>query len=157
MKMNDKIKEKAIKYVNNLIGLDYYSAGNCEFAYVAGYEQALKDLNVVLADYYLTETNETVATNMNDKNNIKYINKYIVTKDDLKRNIANFPVEIVQTMVDRQVMCYNKPDPSIFAENLYATVDNGGFDWDKTSEGYDFWKDIIVNKNFKKFFEKFNL
>lgn len=153
MEMNNKIKEKAKIYTEDILGLDYIGMAECERAYIAGYEQACKDLNVVWANYYLAETNETIVTNMNGKNNIKYINKYIVTEDDLKCDIANFPVEIVQAMVDYQAKYHNKPDPSVFARNLYATIDSGGFDWDETTEGYEFWEDVIVNKNFNRFFE----
>lgn len=130
----DKVKKLAEKYVENVLGLDYIGAVECEHAYIAGYEQALKDLN--------------------GKNNIKHIDQYIVTDDDLRGDIANFPVKIVQAMVDYQSKYHNKPDPSVFARNLYATIDSGGFDWDETTEGCEFWTDVLVNKNFNRFFQK---
>lgn len=44
----------------------------------------------------------------------------IVTEQDLKGKIANFPIEVVQKMVDYQEEQKRKADPSLFADNLLA-------------------------------------
>lgn len=74
----------------------------------------------------------------------------IVTEQDLKGKIANFPIEVVQKMVDYQEEQKRKADPSVFADNLLA-----GFTWSKTPEGAIWWNDIITHRNFSKFFEKY--
>lgn len=72
----------------------------------------------------------------------------IVTKQDLNGYITNFPIEIVQKMVDYQVEQGRKADPSVFARNLCD-----GFKWRDTPEGSEWWSDVIGNKNFNRFFE----
>lgn len=74
----------------------------------------------------------------------------IVTEQDLKGKIANFPIEVVQKMVDYQEEQGRKADPSVFAESLLA-----GFRWNRTPEGVAWWNDIITHRNFSKFFEKY--
>lgn len=59
----------------------------------------------------------------------------IVTEQDLKGKIANFPIEVVQKMVDYQEEQKRKADPSVFADNLLV-----GFIWSKTPEGAIWWK-----------------
>ena len=67
-----------------------------------------------------------------------------------KGQIADFPVEIVEKMLERQVEQGNKRDVSVFEQSKYD-----GFDWDITPEGGQFWVEIIKNKNFDLFFEKY--
>lgn len=80
---------------------------------------------------------------------------YKVKPCDLKGNIKDFPIEIVQKMVERQYEQIGKCNVSIF--QLYKRVDNnhGGFLWVKTVEGHDFWSDIIDHSNFDVFFKKY--
>lgn len=78
-----------------------------------------------------------------------------VTKEDLKSAIANFPIEVVQKMVDYQVEQGNKADPSVFQEDSIANAYRGGFNWDNTEEGFNWWVSIIDEENFDKFFERY--
>lgn len=82
-------------------------------------------------------------------------NKYIVKSDDLIGDIEGFPIEIVQKMVDYQVKQGNKPNVKIFQENFCSAVDEDGFDWSDTDEGYRFWYDILNNYTFNSFFKKY--
>ena len=81
---------------------------------------------------------------------------YIVEKKDLKGEIKDFPIEVVQKMVDCQVLQGNKANVSVFQHDAYAEQFEGGFDWDKTSEGHTFWEKIIDNREFYPFFEQFS-
>lgn len=74
--------------------------------------------------------------------------RYIVKPEDLKGEIANFPIEVVQRMVDYQVKQGNKADVSVFQKYR-----DGGFVWFDTIEGKPFWIDVIVNKKFDLFFQ----
>jgi hypothetical protein len=75
---------------------------------------------------------------------------YKVTENDLKGQIGNFPIEVVQKMVERQVEQNGKPDISVFQKSSFS-----GFLWRDTIEGCDFWNEVISNKDFDLFFEKY--
>lgn len=76
--------------------------------------------------------------------------RYIVKKSDLIGDIRNFPLEIVQKMVDYQIIQDSFCDMTIFQENVFD-----GFYWNNTLEGPNFWEMVIVKKNFDRFFEKY--
>ena len=84
------------------------------------------------------------------------MSKYIVEKKDLKGEIKDFPIEVVQRMVDNQVLQGNKANVSVFQHDPFTVQFMGGFDWDETSEGHDFWERIIENREFYPFFEHFS-
>jgi hypothetical protein len=71
-----------------------------------------------------------------------------------KGQLAGFPHEIVDKMLEKQVNCGNKRDVSKF-EAYVECGGNDGFTWSKTIEGHDFWSDVISRKYFIKFFEKY--
>lgn len=81
--------------------------------------------------------------------------KYIVTADDLIGYISDFPIEVVQKMVDYQIKQGNKPDVVTFQMNCFRSKFYGGFDWDETDEGENFWYDVIDANNFDVFFKKY--
>lgn len=78
---------------------------------------------------------------------------YKVKKSDLKGRIKDFPIEVVQRMVNCQVEQGNKADVKIFQLNPDVPICDG-FDWEETSEGYSFWHDVIYHANFNLFFKK---
>lgn len=80
---------------------------------------------------------------------------YKVKPKDLIGQIKNFPIEIVQAMVDRQVEQGNAADVSVFQNNNMASTRFKGFDWYSAKEGADFWIRIIRNNTFDIFFEKY--
>lgn len=73
-----------------------------------------------------------------------------ITKKDLIGEIKDFPIEVVKKMVERQVEQGNKADVGDFQD-----IATGGFFWGETTEGYDFWSEVIGRKNFDLFFEKY--
>jgi len=80
---------------------------------------------------------------------------YKVKKSDLKGEIKNFPIEVVQKMVNKQVCQGNKADVGVFQKYAFNDKGKGGFEWSSTKEGYAFWRDIIGNLNFNVFFKKY--
>lgn len=78
--------------------------------------------------------------------------RYIVKPEDLKCDIADLPIEVVQRMVDCQVEQGNKADVSVFQLRKRTRFKDGGFDWDKTNEGYFVWLRIMLHKDFDLFF-----
>lgn len=73
-----------------------------------------------------------------------------VTKEHLIGDIADFPIEIVQKMVDYQIKERGVANLPLLARNVVA-----GFTWCKTPEGSSWWNDIIGHRNFSKFFERY--
>lgn len=83
--------------------------------------------------------------------------RYIVKPEDLKGEIANFPIEVVQRMVDCQVEQKNYADVSVFQKSKKADLISRGFGWSLTKEGYEFWQNVIMFRKFGLFFERYSL
>ena len=80
--------------------------------------------------------------------------KLRITKADLVGNIAGFPIEVVQKMLDEQFLQGNKVSLKVFQKSASSDRSDGGFDWDNTRDGNMFWRDIIEG-DFDKFFERY--
>ena len=80
---------------------------------------------------------------------------YKVKQTDLIGAIEDFPIEVVQKMVEEQVKQGNEPDVTSFQNDATCEVSNGGFTWEKTNDGEEFWFDVIVYGNYDLFFEKY--
>ena len=72
-----------------------------------------------------------------------------------KGDLVGFPKEIITRMLDCQQEQGNKRDVSVFEKNIIAGKNPKGFSWFFTKEGIDFWDEVISNKNFNVFFEKY--
>lgn len=77
-----------------------------------------------------------------------------VEKSDLVGDIENFPIEVVEQMVEEQVKQGNKPDVEVFQRCAIAGADLGGFDWFKTNDPL-FWTMVIDGRNFELFFTEY--
>ena len=80
---------------------------------------------------------------------------YKVKKSDLKGQIKDFPIEVVQKMVEKQVHQWHKADVGVFQIDPSSNFDNCGFDWARTKEGNGFWNSVITNIDFDVFFAKY--
>ncbi len=87
-----------------------------------------------------------------------------LTKNCLKGEIKNFPLEVVEKMRERQVEQTGKSCIEEFQKNkkvsLYNGRRNGGFNWDRTGkheEGFWFWYLVISEMKFDVFFAKYPL
>ena len=78
---------------------------------------------------------------------------YKVKKSDLKGQIKDFPIEVVQKMVEKQVHQGNKADVKVFQVKADSCCD--GFEWARTIEGDSFWRNVIYQADFPLFFEKY--
>lgn len=72
-----------------------------------------------------------------------------------KGDIAGFPFEVVDKMLHYQKQQGNKMSIAVFEECRFKNDLDEGFSWNKTSEGYPFWQEVIGNKYFDKFFEMY--
>lgn len=70
-------------------------------------------------------------------------------------DIKGFPIEVVHMMVLNQRKQGNIANVKVFQYKANMNYSGGGFDWEKTDEGYDFWNKIIFEKNFNLFFNKY--
>ena len=75
---------------------------------------------------------------------------YKVKKEDLIGEIKDFPIEVVQKMIERQVEQGNEADVTVFQSNCW-----GGFVWEDTDERTDFWVSVIGGGNFDIFFKRY--
>ena len=78
-----------------------------------------------------------------------------VEKSDLVGGIKNFPIEVVEKMVEEQVSQGCQPDVEAFQQYPSADVSDGGFNWGDSIDGNDFWEEVIGEDNFELFFEKY--
>lgn len=77
-----------------------------------------------------------------------------ITKKDLIGAIKDFPLEIVQKMIDYQFNSNGINNIKILQDPLLIETDYV-FDWFKTIEGYEFWDRVIHNKEFEIYFKKY--
>lgn len=83
---------------------------------------------------------------------------YIVQYSDLIGNISEFPIEIVQKMVERSTEQGKWEDEigmSTF-QNHISSAGTCGFGWNSTPEGHVFWRGVIELKRFDLFFDLYN-
>ena len=72
-----------------------------------------------------------------------------------KGGLEGFPKEIIARMLECQEEQGNPRDISVFEKLIDAGQCIEGFDWNKTQEDYDFWREVIRHKDFDRFFEKY--
>ena len=83
------------------------------------------------------------------------ITTYKVKQEDLVDQLLDFPIEVVQKMVERQVEQGNEPDVTIFQKDCRAPRYNSGFTWESTIEGDGFWYRVIALGMFDEFFKRY--
>lgn len=71
-----------------------------------------------------------------------------------KGEIKDFPEEIVECMLKHQVDQGNVCKISVFEQDRHAPRRLGGFNWEDSIEGYEFWASVIGLQHFKIFFNK---
>lgn len=65
------------------------------------------------------------------------------------------PLEIQERMLLEQEKQGNGRNPDTFRKNIRSGVSDEGFTWEETEDGFDFWEDILVERYFDVFFEKY--
>lgn len=78
-----------------------------------------------------------------------------VKQSDLKGAIKDYPIEVVEKMIEHQVAQGNKPDVKAFYKYASNDAEDGGFNWNDTIEGVQFWDNVIGYNNFNVFFERY--
>lgn len=78
-----------------------------------------------------------------------------VRKKDITGRISGFPIDVVERMLELQEEQQGFRDLSVFRDEPTAMRDFGGFDYNKTKEGNDFWMNVVDRRNFKRFFAEY--
>ena len=82
-------------------------------------------------------------------------NIYKVVNEDLVGELGEFPLAIVQKMIERQVMQGNSANVKVFQADPTAVRLDGGFEWEDSPEGWVFWSNVIGGMEFNVFFERY--
>ena len=72
-----------------------------------------------------------------------------------KGQLTGFPTEVVEKMLYYQVEQGNKRDVTVFEDDKIAPLNKGGFSWSDTTENVYFWSNVISDRNFDIFFERY--
>lgn len=75
-----------------------------------------------------------------------------VTTKDLIGDLKNFPIEVVEKMLENQYKQRGERNITLFQDNRRS---GKGFVWENTIEGHDFWRRVISCKEFDIFFERY--
>lgn len=108
-----------------------------------------------------TPENDEFWKQIHDGNYSVYYEKYghptktNTSTPSYKGEIKDFPPEVVELMLQRQFEQTGKRDISVFEANITAGKEIHGFTWQDTSEEWEFWHDVIEDKDFDVFFEKY--
>lgn len=78
-----------------------------------------------------------------------------VEQSDLVGDIKDFPIEVVEKMIEEQVKQGNCPNVEVFQKYISADGGDDGFFWCQTDDGNEFWEKVIGEDNFDLFFEKY--
>lgn len=79
-----------------------------------------------------------------------------VEMSDLVGDIKDFPIEVVEKMIEEQVKQGNIPNVEVFQKCVILDDEDGGFAWNRTKDGEDFWREVIGESNFDLFFKKYH-
>lgn len=69
--------------------------------------------------------------------------------------IEGFPIEVVAKMLERQYEQCKVVDVSVFENDKIAGADDSGFTWGDTEEGFNFWWNVVEDRDFSEFFKKY--
>ena len=65
-----------------------------------------------------------------------------------KGAIENFPVHVIEAMLDEQVNQGNERDAEVFQRDAMASTPMGGFLWSASEQGHRFWEAVILFRRF---------
>ena len=78
-----------------------------------------------------------------------------VEQSDLVGAIKDFPIEVVEKMIEEQVKQGNCPNVEVFQKYISADAGDDGFSWCQTDDGAEFWIEVLEGGNFDLFFKKY--
>lgn len=72
-----------------------------------------------------------------------------------KGNLEGFPVEVIAKMLERQYGQSEVVDVSVFEDDRSAGEALSGFTWRDTEEGFNFWWNVISERDFSEFYKRY--
>lgn len=78
-----------------------------------------------------------------------------IEDDDAIRELTGFPTEVIRAMLREQVIQGNARDIRVFQSLKSRNAPRGGFDWNATSQGFDFWERVVGKEDFAYFFKEY--
>jgi hypothetical protein len=78
-----------------------------------------------------------------------------LNETDLIGMLTGFPIEVAKMMIVNQIDQGNAQNVRVFQEENRAARATGGFNWEDTAEGFDFWSRVIGKKQWSAFFDKY--
>ena len=79
----------------------------------------------------------------------------VIENDDAIRRLKGFPTEVIRAMIREQIIQGNVSDVRVFQSFKSRDASHGGFDWNATSQGFDFWERVVGKEDFAYFFKKY--
>ena len=142
------IEEVEKWFMDNMVFVSDY---NC----LSRIDSIYKTDNTIYIDENWICIDELCATYTHYDGSELYITENEKQKLTYGGEIADFPIEIVERMLECQVEQGNKRDVSVFEREKKTTKHFNGFFWGETKEDLYFWEEVIANKNFDLFFQKY--
>ena len=78
-----------------------------------------------------------------------------IEDNDAIRKLKGFPTEVIRAMIREQLIQGNASDVSVFQSCKSCGALRGGFDWNATSQGFDFWERVVGKEDFAYFFKEY--
>ena len=72
-----------------------------------------------------------------------------------KGKLEGFPPEVIAKMMERQYEQTGKVKIEVFEKERFSLKEEGGFDWNHTPEGDDFWVGVLAFGDFSEFFRRY--
>ena len=66
---------------------------------------------------------------------------------------SKYPPEVIELILQRQQEQGNPRDIKPFLNIISRDKNMKGFTWGKTIEGFEFWHDVLKDKDFKTFYD----
>lgn len=79
----------------------------------------------------------------------------VIKNDDAIRGLTGFPAEVIRAMLREQVIQGNARNVRVFQSFKSRDASHGGFDWNATSQGFDFWERVVGKEDFYYFFKEY--
>lgn len=79
----------------------------------------------------------------------------VIENDDAIRDLTGFPAEVIRAMLREQVIQGNARNVRVFQSFKSRDASHGGFDWNATSQGFDFWERVVRKEDFAYFFKEY--
>lgn len=76
-----------------------------------------------------------------------------IEDNDAIRRLKGFPTEVIRAMIREQLIQGNASDVSVFQACKSCGALRGGFNWNATSQGFDFWERVVEKEDFAYFFK----